>query len=259
MRRSGHSYAGAKSQPAGYRFETKRYDQLHVIYVSAGQLSYSGDGGDAELGPGCLVLLRGGSRFTLSCRRTGYNGVCFVAAAAEAREFRGPAAALRATPGIRTLAGFMEREIASPGAGSGEVLLALGRAMAWHAIRLAARGASGADAPDYGRYWAECAREALDAAVYTGKGAREVLASLRLGYRQISRHFIEHVKMSPKAYQVRARVREAERLLTGTRLPVTAVAFELGYASSQHFATQFRAVTGKTPSAYRRRPARRAG
>ena len=147
MRRTGQTYAGAKSQPAGYRFETKRYDQLHVIYVSAGRLIYSGDGGDAELGPGCLVLLRGGSRFTLSCRRTGYNGVCFVAAAAEAREFRGPAAALRATSEVRTLAGFMEREIDAPGAGSREVLLALGRAMAWQAVRLAARRTTAGTGP----------------------------------------------------------------------------------------------------------------
>ncbi|MBN1942774.1 MAG: helix-turn-helix transcriptional regulator [Phycisphaerae bacterium] len=68
----------------------------------------------------------------------------------------------------------------------------------------------------------------------------------------LPRHFVEAFGLSPKQYQLKARINEASRLLRETRLGVTAIAMELGYCSSQHFATQFLAQTGQTPSDYRK-------
>jgi AraC-like DNA-binding protein len=55
-----------------------------------------------------------------------------------------------------------------------------------------------------------------------------------------------------KRFQIEERLREAKRLLGSTDMTVTQIAFELHYASSQKFAAQFRALTGVSPTEYRR-------
>ena len=105
----------------------------------------------------------------------------------------------------------------------------------------------------YAQYWASCSRQALDARLYTGQSAREVLDSLKLSYRQLSRHFYHVLGMTPKQYQLQARIEEAKRLLLETNMPITAIAFELGYTTSQHFATQFQGYVGKAPKAFRKK------
>ena len=248
-----HAYtsAGQKSQPAGYRFVTADYEHVQVIYVATGKLIFETDGVDRTLGPGGAVCLREGSSFTLRCEGIGYSGVYFVAIGEETAEFFGDSTAVVADPEMRAVAGMMHREIASPRVGSEEVLLGLGRALAWHSIRLGGASRVMQDRLDYSRHWVDMARQALEATIYTGRGTREVLAGLGLSYRQLARHFRSVTGMSPKSYQLRARVAEAERLLRATSLPVTTIAFELGYSSSQHFATQFQDINGTTPSDYR--------
>jgi AraC-like DNA-binding protein len=59
--------------------------------------------------------------------------------------------------------------------------------------------------------------------------------------------FREHVGMPPREHLLRVKVAEAERRLrAGGR--VTDVAFDLGFASSQHFATVFRRFRNQRPS-----------
>jgi AraC-like DNA-binding protein len=50
-----------------------------------------------------------------------------------------------------------------------------------------------------------------------------------------------------------ARIETAKRLLVETDLKVTAIAREIGFASSHHFSTLFRRLTGATPNAWRER------
>jgi len=49
-----------------------------------------------------------------------------------------------------------------------------------------------------------------------------------------------------------ARLRKAQRLLAGTEMKITAVALEVGCASSQHLSTLFKRLTGESPSRWRR-------
>lgn len=63
--------------------------------------------------------------------------------------------------------------------------------------------------------------------------------------------FLQYTGLSPQLYMERIRVREAGRRLTETDQSVTQIAMDLGYASSQHFATAFRRVTGRTPTRWR--------
>lgn len=55
----------------------------------------------------------------------------------------------------------------------------------------------------------------------------------------------------PAEYVMRQRVLRAKEQLLSSDESITAIAFELGFSSSQYFATVFHRHTGMTPSAYR--------
>jgi len=242
--------AGRKSQPPGYRYESGDYDQLQVIYVTEGRLIFETGGQDTHLPPGGLVLLREHSAFSLRCERIGYQGIWYSDYTRSVPEFSGPAAAFIADTDMQSIAGLMQKEMLSPVPGSSDALISLGRSLTWLAVRRAREGKL-ESREDSIKFWADSACHAIDSAIYTGQGVREVLEPLGLSYRQLSRHFTLVTGMSPKDYQLKARIREAGRLLVATSLPITTIALELGYCSSQHFATQFQEVTGSSPREYR--------
>ncbi|MBN2301237.1 MAG: helix-turn-helix transcriptional regulator [Lentisphaerae bacterium] len=233
----------------GYRFITDQYELFQLIYVSAGELLFETDSETRFLGPGELVLLREGSAFVLSCPRRSYHGVSFHATGALPPAFFGLSEAIRASAELHTLAKLMEQQFSEPCPESATILEGLGRTMAWQAIRIS--GQKSASRGRVGMDHADAARQILDATLYTARSARDVLASLPISYRQLARRFTKSFGLSPKQYQLKARINEARRLLRETRLHIIAVAMELGYCSSQHFATQFLAQTGLTPSEYR--------
>lgn len=63
--------------------------------------------------------------------------------------------------------------------------------------------------------------------------------------------FREQVGLSPIAYLERLRIEQACRLLEQTNDKITTIAIQMGYASSQHFATMFQRYMGYTPSQWR--------
>lgn len=67
-----------------------------------------------------------------------------------------------------------------------------------------------------------------------------------------ARAFKTSVGVPPHAYQVRLRIERAQALLLRSDLPVTEIALEVGYDSSQALARAFRRQVGCSPSAYRR-------
>jgi AraC-like DNA-binding protein len=247
-----HSSAGRKAQPPRYRFRTEAYEQFQLIHVNQGELHCSDASGKVLLKPGGVALLREGSAFTLWTEQIGYAGVFLIAAGTERPELRGTASAFQGSAGTRQLAGLMAAEAAAFGPGTSDLLLNLGWALTWLAIRLDQRrhASRGEEA---GAQVAETARQVLEASIYTGQGARKVLSSLGLSYRQLSRYFLQTHGVSPKQYQLHARLREAERLLRNTKHSVTEIAFELGYSSSQHFATHFTAHAKCSPTEFRKR------
>ncbi|MFT3935137.1 MAG: AraC family transcriptional regulator [Chitinophagaceae bacterium] len=67
--------------------------------------------------------------------------------------------------------------------------------------------------------------------------------------------FTEKVKsytgFSPMHYLINIRIAEAIKMLKNTDKPVTDIALETGFYSSQHFATTFKKLTGYTPRQFR--------
>ena len=63
--------------------------------------------------------------------------------------------------------------------------------------------------------------------------------------------FKREVGMTPMAYLLRRRVERAKQVLRDSDTPVTSIAFSLGFATSQHFATVFKRLTDHTPRNFR--------
>jgi len=57
--------------------------------------------------------------------------------------------------------------------------------------------------------------------------------------------------MTPNDYYLRIRIEKAQQLLAHSAQPVTSIALETGFSSSQYFSSVFRKYTGQTPVEYR--------
>jgi AraC-like DNA-binding protein len=244
---------GWKSQPPGYSFSTACYDQLQVICVGAGELWFSVRETDSRLGPGGVLLLRPGSAFSLRCEGTGYRGVFLIAPEKPAAAERGTSLSLVAGPALQQVVRLLESELEGPPRSRSESLVEhLGRALLDLTLRLACEEGGGEPRDQSARYWANRVRLVLERSLYGGGPLHELFDGWDLGYRQLSRHFRSVYGISPKQYQLCRRLEQGAQLLVGSDLSVTAIAMELGFPSSQHFATQFARSFGASPTTYRR-------
>ena len=82
--------------------------------------------------------------------------------------------------------------------------------------------------------------------------ADELVRRAGMSVAKLTECFRRETGLPPHAFLVFCRIARAKELLTGTARSVAAIAHELGFTSSQHFATQFRRETGKTPLEWRR-------
>jgi AraC-like DNA-binding protein len=57
--------------------------------------------------------------------------------------------------------------------------------------------------------------------------------------------------LRPHDYVVRRRIEIAQRLLSGSQMPIVAIALEVGFQSQAHFTTVFKRVLGITPHRWR--------
>ena len=64
-------------------------------------------------------------------------------------------------------------------------------------------------------------------------------------------HFKREVGMTPMEYLMWLRIEKAKRALREAYAPITELALQSGFATSQHFATVFKRLTGHTPRDYR--------
>jgi len=243
-----------KRQPAGYRYETRQYDIAQLIWVDTGSLYIKEPdvAHETVLTAGMFAMLRGGGAFVLRCAETGYGGIGVTVHGDLPSALQGPPLTGVTDSRLRSMKALLSRHLDAPLPESGQVLKGFGQALAWEILALTRERLTPA-----GSDWAEAVRTALDINLGTGLSVRASLASLPLSYRQLSRCFSDHFGISPKAYQEQSRINEARRLLEVSTLDITAIAFELGFSSSQHFAARFHAIAGCPPSSYRFQNARR--
>lgn len=246
---------GIKRYQRGYRLETPSYNNFQILYILSGRLKFESPDCIAELRPGWMAILRLRSAYTVSAP----DGTCRVLYFAlsghdEESEYHGRASCLLATGNMSILATLMLQHLESRKLLRPRYLASLGQALVWEANFHDHQAGEKSAFLDYANYWAHCARQAIDATLYSGLGVRKVLANISLSYRQLARHFKKMFGVSLKRYQAQARLNLARRLLLEEpNSSITTIAYSLSFSSSQHFARKFKARFGRTPSGYRRR------
>jgi AraC-like DNA-binding protein len=81
----------------------------------------------------------------------------------------------------------------------------------------------------------------------------EMAALVGLGTTAFSEKVKSYTGFSPLNYLINIRISEAIKLLKRPDVQVTDIALDVGFYSSQHFATTFKKLTGYTPSEFRKK------
>jgi AraC-like DNA-binding protein len=81
----------------------------------------------------------------------------------------------------------------------------------------------------------------------------EMAALVGLGNTAFSEKVKNFTGFSPLNYLINIRISEAIKLLKKQNVNVTDIALDIGFYSSQHFATTFKKLTGYTPSDFRKK------
>jgi len=78
---------------------------------------------------------------------------------------------------------------------------------------------------------------------------------LKRDYVYLSRLFSEAEGITIEKYIIQQKVAKVKELLEYGELNLNEIAYRMGYSSSAHLSTQFKSVTGITPSKYKAQPA----
>jgi YesN/AraC family two-component response regulator len=81
----------------------------------------------------------------------------------------------------------------------------------------------------------------------------DLAASLSINERYLTRCFRDETGLTPFAYLMRYRIKQARTLLDTTTLSITEIAQRTGFADSSHFSRTFQKEVGVAPRAYRTR------
>jgi len=239
---------GRKSQPHGYQNRYGHYPQCYAICVCSGQLRLERPHHPrVDLHPGAAVFLAHGAPFTLSTPVAAYSGhfVEWPLPSRLAQEKIPPqAVVIPANRPLRAAINAIEGEYA--GAADAEALTLL-----YHLAARRIHLAMGAMDSIPGGADAAAIQARLSANLQTAATIADILGD-DSAQRQARRMLSSAGLPPPKRLLLDLKLDEARRLLRSGHLAVTAVAFELGFPSSQHFATCYRKRFGLSPSAERR-------
>lgn len=79
----------------------------------------------------------------------------------------------------------------------------------------------------------------------------EIAAIANLGVSRFHERFLAEVGLTPADYRTHLRIRQAQHLLRHTNQTITRISFDLGFSTSQYFATVFKKIVSTTPGRYR--------
>jgi AraC-like DNA-binding protein len=97
------------------------------------------------------------------------------------------------------------------------------------------------------------ARELLDHQPGHAWKLEELARRAGISPAHLRERFREEIGLPPHQYLLQTRIDRARQLLRETDVPITQLARDLGFGSSQHFATTFKKLCGTTPQEFRKK------
>ncbi len=250
MFRSGSYLFGIKERDPGYRYSTGEYDISQVILVTRGTLRFSRGEYSEEIGPRSFCFLAPGSSFTLSCSSEGYRGLAFEVWEQESPGLPPVSQVHQADKRMQHLASWAEEEYRNVQPMDSRILLEICRLMYLTARSIHTAGLS-SSVTRVEKYHTFRARQLLKAHASDNRSVSSILETLPISYRHLSRYFKQETGLTPKQFRTICRMELAKEYLEQTNLNTSAIASELGFASSQHFSRAFLQHEGISPGNYR--------
>jgi AraC family transcriptional regulator len=94
-------------------------------------------------------------------------------------------------------------------------------------------------------------RDEIEARLAEPLRLKELADSAHLSEFHFLRAFKRAVGLSPHQYITTRRMERAKALLTTTELPISEIAWQVGFSNTSHFTSYFRKHTGVTPGSFR--------
>jgi methylphosphotriester-DNA--protein-cysteine methyltransferase len=243
-----------KSRPHGWSYATVDYAQRSVEYVLAGSLVLRERGCETRAGPGMCVLTFRSCAYELAAAHQGCEAITVHNASMRAEPVNPTCVVLPRHEGLARLAEDVRSACASQGRFQLDATLAAGDHLAARAYQLAEPSLARPQAATAD--WLAIAQRLIDAQADSDRPLQGILGGIPLPYPRLLRLLGRRLGMGARAYRSARRVAIAKEVLLASKDGVTAVAHQLGYSSSQHFATEFRRVAGMSPSDFRARAVR---
>ena len=220
------------------RIKFRRYSS--VLYIVEGRYGYGWDGGSAELSAEGMIYLPKGSSYSYKVR----DGERFVCQLEFDTLVDGEETVFAEAPTVFAGGGGISelmRTLTAAGCGEYTMMAGLYTLLGRLSESLKSSGTSRscrkiAPAIDYidSHYAEDISSETLAAKCY-------------LSESQMRRIFVSELGMPPVEYRTRVRIREAEKLLSGSYESIATVAAAVGYDSQFAFSKAFRRITGMSP------------
>ena len=145
----------------------------------------------------------------------------------------------------------LESVLASAGRGKAGALDVIGRRCTMVGLLLDLIGASRSRAIRGSEEWLAPVLHLMHEQLDRNRQVPEFAAVAGLSVSHFKARFRDATGTAPAEYFLGLRIEEAKRRLRETAQPVTRVAMDLGFGSSQSFATAFHRLVGCPPTAYR--------
>jgi AraC-like DNA-binding protein len=239
---------GRKGQPHHYRNHLRNYSQCMLILLCKGSLlaewsDAHKNNNTIDLGVGSLLLLPPHAEFTLSTPDSGYSGH-FMEIDPVLSPWNPYFATTQTDTAVNKSIADIEREIIDHDDLS--ALPTLYQLLFCRCTQLLQR------AHPRQQTLVEQVHALLMLNCNTEAHLQDILSSLPYSARHLRRLYQGASGQTIKQAFTNIKLSEAKRLLLQTDMSITAIAFELGYPSSQYFSGMFKQHLSQTPGAFRK-------
>lgn len=235
--------AGEVTYPPGGTLGPRRQHDVQLVLLHSGSMTVWVDGTARHAAARTVSLLLPGhqERFAFDRALPTRHSWMQARVAAPSAELRDLPFSLPLSPAMADLERLLLGRAIEP------LLLALGASMLWRYVAEARAAVAPGSAP------VESARSFVHDNLAGPLSLRQLARAAGVAPAHLSRLFRAHLGTTPMAYVWERRVDAGVELLTGTGLPVGAIAERCGFQTSFHFARRVRRATGATPTELRRR------